>query len=68
MNFIEGLPNLEGTDSILVVVNRFTKYANFVSLFHPVDAPKVARIFMDQMIQVTWNSPKHGFIQRQDLC
>ena len=29
MDFIEGLPKSEGYDTILVVVVRYTKYANF---------------------------------------
>jgi hypothetical protein len=29
MDFIEGLPKLEGYDTILVVVDQYTKYAHF---------------------------------------
>ena len=46
MDFIEGLPNSEGKDTIMVVVDRFTKYAHFLNLTHPFDAPKVARPFL----------------------
>jgi hypothetical protein len=35
MDFIEGLPLLEGYNVITVVVDRFTMYAHFVPLKHP---------------------------------
>ena len=49
MDSIEGVPKSEGTDTILVVVDRFTKYAHFISLGHPFEATKVARIFLDHV-------------------
>ena len=36
MNFVEGLPLSENRDMILVVVDRFTKYAHFISMKHPI--------------------------------
>ena len=34
MDFIKGLPKSEGMDTILVVVDRLTKYAHFLPLKH----------------------------------
>ncbi|KAL0355639.1 UNVERIFIED_CONTAM: hypothetical protein Sradi_4010800 [Sesamum radiatum] len=49
MDFIEGLPKWDGKDCILVVVNRLTKYAHFISLTHPFSAESVAHLFLDQV-------------------
>jgi hypothetical protein len=52
MDFIDGLPLSNGANVILVVVDRFTKYAHFVPLHHPYSAPKVARVFVDSIVKL----------------
>ena len=52
MDFIEGLPLSEKKDTIMVIVDRFTKSAHFISLSHPFNAPTVARIFLDQICKL----------------
>jgi hypothetical protein len=52
MDFIDGLPKSEGKDVIMVVVDRFNKYAHFMSLSHPYSAPTVAKIFIDNMYKL----------------
>jgi hypothetical protein len=52
MDFIDGLPLADGANTILVVVDRFTKYAHFVPLKHPYTAPKVARVFVDSIVKL----------------
>ena len=52
MDFIEGLPNSEARDTIMVVVDGYTKYAHFLSISHPYDAPKIARIFLDGVVKL----------------
>jgi hypothetical protein len=38
-----------GENCILVVVDKFMKYAYFVALKHPYPAASVAKIFIDQI-------------------
>jgi hypothetical protein len=52
MDFVEGLPKSEGKDVIMVVVDRFSKYAHFMSLSHPYTAPVVAKVFMDNVYKL----------------
>lgn len=42
MDFIEGLWASKGKNSILLVIDRFTKNAHFIPLAHPYTASKVA--------------------------
>lgn len=49
MDFIEA-PKSKGKDSVLVVVDRFTKFAHFIGLAHPYMAQEVAKAFMDWIV------------------
>jgi hypothetical protein len=55
MDFIEGLPKVAGKLLILIVVDRFSKYAHFIPLGHPYTAASVARAFFDDIVRL------HGF-------
>jgi hypothetical protein len=52
MDFIEGLPKLEGCNSILVVVDLFSKYAHFLPLKHPFIAHQVAQLVLDGVVKL----------------
>jgi hypothetical protein len=47
MDFIEGLPKSGKFDTILVVVDKFTKYAHFLALAHPYTALSVAQLYFN---------------------
>jgi len=52
MDFIEGLPSLEGSNCILVIVDLFSKYAHFLALKHPFTARSVAQSFLSQVYKL----------------
>lgn len=55
MDFIEGMPKSNGRDVIVVVIDRFTKYAHFIPLSHPYSVHSVAQAFIDNIFKL------HGF-------
>jgi hypothetical protein len=57
MDFITWLPKYEGKSVIMVIVDRFTKYAHFFVLSHPFKATIFATTFMET-IQKIHGSPK----------
>jgi len=52
IDFIEGLPKSRGKDSILVVVDRLSKYARFLALAHPFSAATVAQIYFEHIFKL----------------
>lgn len=55
MDFIVGLPKAHNVDTILVVVDRLTKYSHFLTLKHPYTAKEVAAAFIKEVVRL------HGF-------
>jgi len=52
LDFIEGLPKSKGKDTILVVIDRLSKYAHFLPLSHPFTAISVAQLYFDNIFKL----------------
>jgi len=50
MDFIDGLPSSQGHNTIMVVVDRLSKFAYFVPLKHPYTALFVAKAFISNIV------------------
>jgi hypothetical protein len=50
MDFVEGLPRVNGKSVVLTVVDRFSKYAHFVPLGHPYTATSMANVFLEAIV------------------
>lgn len=47
LDFIEGLPQFDRFNAILVVIDKFTKYAHFIPVHHPFTTLQIAKLFLD---------------------
>ena len=65
MDFIIGLPKLEGYGSIIVAVDMFSKYATFITT--PIDytVKNTTRLFLKHMVKY-WGLPNY-IISDRDL-
>jgi hypothetical protein len=52
MDFVEGLPTSGTANCIMVVVDKFTRYAHFIPLHHPFTAAKVAAAYMTNVFKL----------------
>lgn len=55
MDFIGGLPKVQGVDTIMVVVVRRTKYAHFLPISHLYTTKEIAKLFIQEVVRL------HGF-------
>jgi hypothetical protein len=52
LDFIDGLPTSRQFNCIMVVVDKFSKYAHFIPLKHPYTAATVADLFVDSVYRL----------------
>jgi hypothetical protein len=52
MDFIKGLPCVNGKTVLLIVVDRFSKAAHFIPLSHPYTTTTVAHTFFDMVVHL----------------
>lgn len=52
LDFIEGLPKSGKFDCIVIVVDKFSKFAHFIVLAHPFTAYKIAQVFFDSIYRL----------------
>lgn len=64
MDFIEGLPRSGRFNCILVVVDKFSRYAHFIPLSHPFTAATVASTFMENVYKL--HGPPEQIISDRD--
>lgn len=57
MDFITGLPKSLGYEVIWVVVDRFSKYAHFITLKNPISAKSLALSLFDHIYTL------HGLLE-----
>lgn len=52
LDFVEGLPRSGQFNSILVVVDKYSKFAHFIPLRHPFSALSVAKVYTDHVYKL----------------
>lgn len=57
MDFIEALPSSNGYDTIMVVIDKYTKYCHLLPFRHHFTATQVAQKFLDNIVKL-YGPPK----------
>jgi hypothetical protein len=68
MDFVKGLPRVNGKSVILTVVDRFSKHAHFIALSHPYTAASVAKAFFKAIVWLHGFPRSIGIRSSQAMC
>ena len=52
MDFVKGLPISQGKSTVMVVVDRFSKYSHFITIAHPYTAVSIAQVFFENIFKL----------------
>jgi hypothetical protein len=52
MDFVSGFPTSGRYDGVMVVVDKFSRFAHFIPIAHPYSAASVARPFLDNIYKL----------------
>jgi hypothetical protein len=66
MDFIEGLPRSSNANCVLVVVDKFSKFAHFIPLLHPFTVVTIAKTFLDNIYKLH-GMPSHIISNRDRI-
>lgn len=66
MDFIESLPKSGGKNTILVIIDKYTKFAHMLALQHPFSATQVAQLLLDNVFKL-YGPPKAIITDRDKI-
>lgn len=66
MDFIEGLPTSGGYITILVMVDRLSKYAHFITIKHPMASLQLVQVLQENIFKL-YGVPKSIISDRNRL-
>lgn len=66
MDFVEGLPSSGSFTTVLVVVDKFSKFSHFIPVKHPIFVQQLSAMFTENIIKL-YGLPKSIVSDRDQL-